>query len=95
MSSNRSVDRGLRRRLTVIAILLMIPIAFWPGGEILEGVLSPEAYMIWVVVGLPAILVCIFAINAYLNVQEDSRLESDRQDRGDVMARAESSEGDD
>lgn len=80
------VSRTLRRRVTLAAIVLMIPIAYWPVGEYLEGALTPAAYFLWVVVGLPAILVFIFAVNAYYNVREDMQLESRGSGAGETTA---------
>jgi hypothetical protein len=73
-------NRQLRKRLTITVVLLMIPISYWPGGEILEGALSPQMYFLWVVIGLPALLVVTFTANAYLNIQEDERLEEQERD---------------
>jgi hypothetical protein len=37
-------------------------------------------YFLWVVIGLPALLVVTFTANAYLNIQEDERLEEQERD---------------
>ena len=75
MSENTDVKRKQRKRITIAVLALLIPIAYWPGGEILEQMLTPKVYFLWVVIGIPTVLVLVFGINAYMNIQEDRRLE--------------------
>ena len=89
MSDKTDVNRKRRKQVTVAVIALLIPIAYWPGGEILEQVFTPKVYFLWVVIGIPTILVLVFGINAYMNIQEDRRLE----DRGDADPRTASTDG--
>ena len=71
-----NTQQGMRRRVTAAVIVLMFFVAYWPLGPYLEQMLSPAAFMIWVVLIIPAIVVLVFMYNAYKNIQLDEELEA-------------------
>ena len=62
--------------MVIVMALVFIPIAYWPGGDIIADVMSPLGYMLWVVVGIPGLFVLFFLFQSYMNIEEDKQLET-------------------
>jgi cation transport ATPase len=74
MEDSMRAKRERRRKVTGVALLLLVAVGYWPAGRIVEQLLSPFWFTIWIVFALPAIVILIFGYNSYRNIQEDIRM---------------------
>ena len=67
--------RNSTRKITGVLLVVMFFVAYWPIGPIIETGLSPFGFTLWVVIGIPAVLVAIYVFNAYQNIRADESME--------------------